>query len=502
MVPLVEVDGEIVSSTHIRGLVVAGDLEQANRFLGSPFQLRGTVAARRRARARARLPDRQPRARQRARLPQQRRLRLPRRGRGRTASGAGGRPPTNVGVRPTFVTGRGVLVEAYLLDFDGDLYDRELRLAFLARLRGERRFDTRRRARRADAPRRRGRARPSRPERRPVRAGHSSAERLSAGCPGNDEQLAHRCRSLRPGARRRARARRCAQPATRSLEAASAGAGARRAAASARPTWRSSSNGHRSAARRLAARRAQGRPGAFTHRGRARRRAEQMPVAAAQDCCAAAPHDVLSSRSSRAELLARVRAAARTKRLQEELVGQGRRLETMLHEDPLTRPVQPPLRPHPARRADQRRPPPRPPALGRDDRHRPLQAPQRRPRPRRRRRRAGRRSTTALRDRLRAEDELGRLGGEEFLALLPDADAEAAAARGRGPARQRRGGASAHCEPALAVTVSVGWATLGRRGGADALVKRADKALLRGQAAGRNTVRGAENLSASLPRRT
>jgi riboflavin kinase / FMN adenylyltransferase len=35
-----------------------------------------------------------------------------------------------------------VLVEAYLLDFDGDLYDRELRIAFLARLRGERRFDT------------------------------------------------------------------------------------------------------------------------------------------------------------------------------------------------------------------------------------------------------------------------------------------------------------------------------------------------------------------------
>ncbi len=45
-------------------------------------------------------------------------------------------------MRPTFVTGRGVLVEAYLLDFDGDLYDRELRIAFLARLRGERRFDT------------------------------------------------------------------------------------------------------------------------------------------------------------------------------------------------------------------------------------------------------------------------------------------------------------------------------------------------------------------------
>ena len=43
-------------------------------------------------------------------------------------------------MRPTFTTGRGELIEAYLLDFDGDLYGSELRLDFLARLRGERRF--------------------------------------------------------------------------------------------------------------------------------------------------------------------------------------------------------------------------------------------------------------------------------------------------------------------------------------------------------------------------
>ena len=47
-----------------------------------------------------------------------------------------------MGVRPTFQTGRGLLVEAYLLDFEGDLYGQELRLEFLARLRGERRFET------------------------------------------------------------------------------------------------------------------------------------------------------------------------------------------------------------------------------------------------------------------------------------------------------------------------------------------------------------------------
>jgi riboflavin kinase/FMN adenylyltransferase len=48
----------------------------------------------------------------------------------------------NVGVRPTFETGRGLLVEAHLLDFDGDLYGETLRIAFLERLRGEKRFDS------------------------------------------------------------------------------------------------------------------------------------------------------------------------------------------------------------------------------------------------------------------------------------------------------------------------------------------------------------------------
>jgi riboflavin kinase/FMN adenylyltransferase len=47
-----------------------------------------------------------------------------------------------VGVPPTFETGRGLLVEAYLIGFDGDLYGETLRIAFLERLRGEQRFDS------------------------------------------------------------------------------------------------------------------------------------------------------------------------------------------------------------------------------------------------------------------------------------------------------------------------------------------------------------------------
>jgi riboflavin kinase / FMN adenylyltransferase len=141
VVPLVEVDGEIVSSTHIRGLVVAGDLEKANRFLGSPFQLRGTVVHGDQRGRELGYPT--------ANLVPDNALVYP--GNGvyacRAAFEDGGEwrwwpAATSIGVRPTFVTGRGVLVEAFLLDFEGDLYDRELRIAFLARLRGERRFDT------------------------------------------------------------------------------------------------------------------------------------------------------------------------------------------------------------------------------------------------------------------------------------------------------------------------------------------------------------------------
>ena len=59
------------------------------------------------------------------------------------AAWAHGHPAAvNVGVRPTFETGRGLLVEAHLIDFEGDLYGQTLRIAFLERMRGERRFDS------------------------------------------------------------------------------------------------------------------------------------------------------------------------------------------------------------------------------------------------------------------------------------------------------------------------------------------------------------------------
>jgi riboflavin kinase / FMN adenylyltransferase len=131
VVPLVEVDGELVSSTRIRSLVAAGEVEAATRCLEAPFLLEGTVVegdgrGRKLGFATANIVPADD-------------LVCP--GHGVYAAFADGRPAAvNVGIRPTFETGRGLLVEAHLIDFDGDLYGRNLRIAFISRLRGERRF--------------------------------------------------------------------------------------------------------------------------------------------------------------------------------------------------------------------------------------------------------------------------------------------------------------------------------------------------------------------------
>jgi riboflavin kinase/FMN adenylyltransferase len=133
VVTLVEVDGEIVSSGHIRGLVLAGDVDQAARLLGAPFSLRGDVVHGDERGRTLGFPT--------ANIVPDENLVWP--GHGiYAARAAGACAAVSIGVRPTFGSGRAVLVEAYLLDFDEDLYGRTLQIDFLSRLRGERRFDS------------------------------------------------------------------------------------------------------------------------------------------------------------------------------------------------------------------------------------------------------------------------------------------------------------------------------------------------------------------------
>ena len=137
VVSLVEAEGEVVSSSHIRGLVLAGEVDVAARFLGAPFAIVGVVVAGDRRGRELGFPT--------ANLVPDQALIQP--GHGIYAARAVWDDQVrcaavNVGVRPTFKTDLVVLVEAFLLDWEGDLYGTELTIEFLARLRGERRFDS------------------------------------------------------------------------------------------------------------------------------------------------------------------------------------------------------------------------------------------------------------------------------------------------------------------------------------------------------------------------
>jgi riboflavin kinase/FMN adenylyltransferase len=131
--PLVEVAGETVSSTQIRGLVAAGEVKEAAEFLGGPFLFEGEVVEGDKRGRTLGMPT--------ANLVPDDAYVHP--GHGVYAAWANDHPAAvNVGVRPTFETGRGLLVEAHLIDFEGDLYGQTLRIAFVERMRGEKRFES------------------------------------------------------------------------------------------------------------------------------------------------------------------------------------------------------------------------------------------------------------------------------------------------------------------------------------------------------------------------
>jgi riboflavin kinase/FMN adenylyltransferase len=131
--PLIEVDGEAVSSSRIRALVGAGEVDAAARMLGGPFIMEGEVVHGDKRGRTLGVPT--------ANLVPDEAYVHP--GHGVYAAWAHGHAAAvNVGVRPQFQTGRGLLVEAYLIDFEGDLYGETLRIGFVKRLRGERRFES------------------------------------------------------------------------------------------------------------------------------------------------------------------------------------------------------------------------------------------------------------------------------------------------------------------------------------------------------------------------
>ncbi len=136
VVDKVELDGVTVSSTHIRDLLLSGNAAEAARFLGRPYCLNGRVVHGSALGRTMGAPT--------ANICPSPELLLPKRGvyitRARCDFGSFA-SVTNVGVRPT-VQGEDVRVESWLLDYDGDLYGREIELDFYAFLRPERKFDS------------------------------------------------------------------------------------------------------------------------------------------------------------------------------------------------------------------------------------------------------------------------------------------------------------------------------------------------------------------------
>lgn len=120
-----------ISSTRIRRLISTGEIVDAAALLGRPVELQGIVVLGDQRGGTLGFPT--------ANIAPSGDMVVP--GHGVYAAFANGLPSAvNVGVRPTFETGRGLLVETYIIDQDIDLYGQVLRVAFIARLRGERRF--------------------------------------------------------------------------------------------------------------------------------------------------------------------------------------------------------------------------------------------------------------------------------------------------------------------------------------------------------------------------
>lgn len=135
VVPIEEINGGMeVNSTRIRALISAGDVDQAQRLLGHPYILRGEVTVGDKRGRTIGFPTANV-------VPDYSQL-VPDRGvyAGFVRVGEEYYPAcTNIGVAPTFGREESK-VEAYLLDFGGDLYEKTVDVSFVRRIRSEKKF--------------------------------------------------------------------------------------------------------------------------------------------------------------------------------------------------------------------------------------------------------------------------------------------------------------------------------------------------------------------------
>ena len=130
-------DGIVVSSTEIRKLIQNGEIEKANEYLGHPHMLSDTVRSGYHLGTKMGTPTIN------MKIPEG--VIIPRHGvyaaKVILDDGSEHISVTNVGVRPTVSDAGAVSVESFILDFDGNLYDKQARVEFFSFLREERKFD-------------------------------------------------------------------------------------------------------------------------------------------------------------------------------------------------------------------------------------------------------------------------------------------------------------------------------------------------------------------------
>ncbi len=132
--PPFTIDGEVVSSTLIRQALAQGDMAKVTKLMGHPFDLVGEVVPGEKRGKALGFPT--------ANLDIQPRQALPANGVYATIAQVDGKrfaSATNVGTRPTFGDGARTL-EVHLLDYQGDLYGKQIKTEFVWKLRNEQYF--------------------------------------------------------------------------------------------------------------------------------------------------------------------------------------------------------------------------------------------------------------------------------------------------------------------------------------------------------------------------
>jgi riboflavin kinase/FMN adenylyltransferase len=135
-IDLMDANGEQVSSTRIRQALDGGDVAEAARLLGRPHRVTGSVVQGAGRGRTINIPT--------ANLSFPEEQATPARGVYACWANVGEQKVAsmvNIGMRPTFEGEAKQTVEAYLLDFDQDLYGQTISLDFIARLRNEQKFE-------------------------------------------------------------------------------------------------------------------------------------------------------------------------------------------------------------------------------------------------------------------------------------------------------------------------------------------------------------------------